>query len=372
MEHVLKKNKPFFSIVIPAYNIDKTYFDYCIDSLIHQTFEDLEIIIVDDGSTIDCAELYDQISKECSRVRVIHQCNQGVSAARNNGVRNANAEWIMFVDSDDWLEIDCCEKLYQSLTESKCEILVFDHIKEYKNGKQLVQSTGLKSGTIYSVGDAKTKEHFYRRAMGTPNIDNKSLSTIYYSWDKVYSRLFLLNNNIEFPIGLPKSEDKVFVLRCFEKVKSILYINEALYHYRINEQSVSNRYSPNVEEERRLLANYLKPIAERMDKEIGALMGKSDYKAISEEYIRFVFGIISDVLFSKYYHCDYPGTKRHRNKEVALFLKSEPFRSAIQMCRYSELGIEARAKKFMLSHGLTGVFFKIRKLKSRVKGPSSL
>lgn len=361
-------NIPFFSIIIPAYNVDEVYFTQCIESLLHQTFQDLEILIVDDGSTEECRNFYENLSNDDHRIKVIHQNNQGVSAARNNGIKNANADWIMFVDSDDWLELVCCEKLHESLITNNVDLLLFNHIKEYKSGKQLKQGIGLQQGTVFSTEDIEVKERLYRRAMGTPNIDNASLSTIYYSWDKVYSRDFLLCNEINFPVGLPKSEDKVFILRCFEKLHSFLYIDEAFYHYRINEQSVSNKYSQNVDEERRLLAKYLEPIAKRMDSEIGGLTNTPDYKKIYKDYNRFVFGIISDVLFSKYYHNDYPGSKKERNKEVAAFLESEPFRSAIYTCNYRELGTEAKVKKFMLTHGMTSLFCSIRKLKRRAAG----
>ena len=364
-------NKPFFSIIIPAYNVEKKYFIQCVESLIQQTFHEIEIIIVDDGSRKECAEFYDELSETDFRIKVIHQENMGVSAARNNGVWKANSEWIMFVDSDDWIELDCCEKLHNLLCANTCEIVLFNHIKEYSNGFQRKQKSGLESNTLYNTDDVKVKECFYRRAMAPPNIWNDNMSTIYYSWDKVYSREFLVKNNIQFPVGLPKSEDKVFVLRCFERMRFLLYIEDTLYHYRINEQSVSNKYSQDVDEERRLLSKYLEEIARRMDIEMATLTGNPSYNTIYHDYIRFVFGIISEVLFSKYYHKDYPGTVRQRNKEVTTFLKSEPFRSAIDSCKYSELGTEAKMKKFMLTHSMTTLFCRAKKAKRQANGQVS-
>ena len=360
---------PFFSIIIPAYNAPEVYLRECIDSLVRQSFEAIEIIIVDDGSNKECADLYDEIAQGDGRIKVIHQANKGVSAARNQGMDCAAADWIMFVDSDDWIELNACETIYETIINHPCDLLLFDHIKEYANS-HAKQGTGLIDGTLYEMSNIKTKETFYRRAMGTPNQGSTNLSTIYYCWDKVYSRSLLQKEKLLFPIGLPKSEDKVFILQCFEKINTLYYISSPLYHYRINEQSVSNRYSENVDNERRDLSKFLERIAKEMDTELGFLTNNPSYSVLYKDYTRFVFGIISDALFSKYYHKDYPRTNEQRNSEVRNFLNSEPFKTAINDVQYSDLGWEAKIKKFMLSHGMTLLFCRIRKAKKRTIGQS--
>ncbi len=355
-------------MIIPAYNTEPDYFEQCINSLVAQTFSDIEIIIVDDGSDAEHAAIYDTAASSDDRIKVIHKQNQGVSEARNTGVRAAHAKWIMFVDSDDWIELNTCERLNSVLSANECEVLLFDHIKEYSNGVRKRAETGLAKNTLHYMEDVRTKEKLYRRAMGTPNQGNETLSTIYYSVDKVFLKDYLLKNELVYPAGLPKSEDKVFILRCFEKMHSMYYLNEAFYHYRINVLSVSNKYSPSVDKERRDLSVYLEEIARRMDSEMAQLTGDPSYNRIYKDYMRFVFGIISDVLFSKYYHKDYPGTKKQRNKEVKEFLSSDPFRESIEYCSYKDLGNEAKIKKFMLSHGLTTLFCEARRAKRRAMG----
>ncbi len=360
----IESKAPFFSIIIPAYNAKEVYLRECIDSLVRQTFEAIEIIIVDDGSNKECAHLYDEIAQLDGRIKVIHQSNEGVSAARNLGMDCAGADWIMFVDSDDWIELNACETIYETLINNPCDLLLFDHIKEYANF-HAKQGTGLIDGTLYEMSNINTKETFYRRAMGTPNQGSTNLSTIYYCWDKVYSRSLLQKEKILFLVGLPKSEDKVFILQCFEKINTLYYLSSPLYHYRINEQSASNKYSENVDNERRELSKYLERIAKEMDAEIGLLTNNPSYSILYEDYIRFVFGIISDVMFSKYYHKDYPRTNSQRREEVKQFLNSEPFKTAIKDSKYCDLGWEAKIKKFMLTHGMTSLFCKLRNAKKR-------
>lgn len=142
-------------------------------------------------------------------------------------------------------------------------------------------------------------------------------------------------------------------------------MSSPLYHYRINEQSASNKYSENVDNERRNLSNYLERIAKEMDTELSLLTNNPSYSVLYKDYTRFVFGIISDALFSKYYHKDYPRTIEERNSEVRDFLNSEPFKTAINDVQYKDLGWEARIKKFMLTHGMTSLFCKMRKAKKR-------
>lgn len=360
------KQKVFLSIIVPIYNIPENYFQKCMDSLVNQTLSEIEIILVDDGSRIECADKCDELASQDSRIRVLHQANQGVSVARNNGIAMAKGDWITFVDADDWVELDAYEKLYKELISNPCDILLFDHIKEYSNGIQVRRETGLINKMLYSASDAATKEMLYRRAMGTPNLGGINQSTIYYSWDKLYRRNFIQKNNLIFPIGLPKSEDKVFILECFEKVESLLYINEAFYHYRLNEDSATYKYSPQVVEERRVLSNYLEEIARRMDSELAKLTDNLSYNLIYKDYMRFVFGIISNILFSKYYHKNYEGSNAQRRDEVKKFLKSEPFHTAIKFCEYKELGTEAKVKKFMLKHGMTTLFCKLINLKKKL------
>ena len=189
------REEPFFSIIIPAYNAQKDYFAQCLESVVGQTFGDIEIIVVDDGSTADCAAYYDEAAASDPRVRVVHQPNKGVSAARNCGIEKARSPWIMFVDSDDWIDLDACEKIRTVLEEQTCDMLLFDHVKEYANGTIAKQATGLNDNTLYLTSDIRTKEKLYRRAMGTPNTGTGSLSTIYYSVDKVYSRSLLQKEN---------------------------------------------------------------------------------------------------------------------------------------------------------------------------------
>lgn len=345
--------KPFFSIVVPVYKLDEEFFKECMNSILSQTFGDLEVILVDDGSPDNCGQLCDEFAAADSRVRVIHQENQGVSAARNNAIKAATADWIMCVDGDDWIELNTCEILHDHLQKQDCDILMFRMLRE-SNGKGTVLECGLEHKEVYDLSIPSEREYLYRRVMGV-SVDQKSYSPVYYSCDKVYRRSMLVENGIEYPVGLPKSEDKVFICKCFEKVAVLHHINDALYHYRTNESSVCHRYSSNLDSARMQLAEVLLPIAKRMDAELAELFGNPSYHKISDDYARFIFGTITDVLYLKYYHKDNPD-RRGRRRAALKLLKTEPFKSVIKDVPYSSLSSFSKLKKFMLTHGLVSTF----------------
>lgn len=358
---------PFFSIIIPIYNVDSNYFEVCMNSILGQTFRNFEVILVDDGSREESSIACDQYAEKDDRVRVIHQENQGVSVARNHGIEAAKADWIMFVDADDWLDINACEVLNKYLENVDCDILLFNAVKELA-GKQEKQNYGFLGETLYKTDDVNTREMFYKRAMGSPNTKTGKLCVVYYSWDKVYRKQFLLENDIVYPVGIPRSEDKIFILSCFEKMNSLYYIEDVFYHYRINRASVSNRYSESVDAERIELTTKLLKVANRMDSEIAKISGNPMYTGISKQFYRFCFGIISDVFKQKFFHLDYPRSKKQRDIEVKTFLNTEPFKTSICSVRYSELPNNAKLKKFMLSHGLASLFYRLKVMHKNASG----
>lgn len=357
----------FFSFIIPVYNTSKEYLNTCVESVLKQTFSDIEIILVDDGSGEECAAYCDALSARDQRIRVIHKENQGVSMARNDGIAAATGEWIMFADADDWLEEDACEKLQRAIAEQSCDMVLFDLYKEYEN-KQVALSHGLQHGKVYDLSDTDVRENFYRRVMKVPETKAGIECPAYYSCDKVFRRSLLQDNHLSYPKGIVKSEDKIFILQCMECLGKLLYVQESFYHYRQNSASACHHYSEKIDDNRKQMARQLMEIASRMDKEIGSLKGDDSYCKITEDCAYFVFGVITDVLLLKFYHEEYSGSERERRREAKKFLKEEPFRSSIRSCKYRRLPMVSRLKKLLLSMGLVSLFSKIIRFRNRMQG----
>ncbi|WP_196802954.1 glycosyltransferase family 2 protein [Candidatus Stoquefichus massiliensis] len=124
------------SIVVPVYNVEQ-YLSRCIESLLDQSYSNIEIILVDDGSTDRCGSICDNYQLIDSRIKVFHKVNGGLSSARNCGIKHVNGQYTMFVDSDDFLDVDCIKKILRKINKST-EVVIFPYIKEYKNKSKKV------------------------------------------------------------------------------------------------------------------------------------------------------------------------------------------------------------------------------------------
>lgn len=208
-----------FSIIVPVYNV-KPYLDRCLTSIIRQTYPDIEIVLVDDGSTDGSSETCDNYAAQDSRIRVIHQKNGGLSDARNKGMDIATGEYILFVDSDDYIDLDTCQNLYNYAVYGY-DILVADAIVE--NGKKDLSHIS-KVGTVWSGKEYLLLAHQEKKAPMAV-------------WLNVYRRTFLLENNLFFKFGI-LHEDEEFTPRVFLKAHSVIYTNIEFYHYVIRENSI--------------------------------------------------------------------------------------------------------------------------------------
>ncbi len=351
-------DSPFFSVIIPVYKVRRDYLETCIESILNQSFNNLEIILVDDGSPDNCGAICDGYAKKDSRISVIHQKNQGVSVARNAGIDVAQGKWVMFVDADDWIAEKSYEKIAYYVSNCDYDILMFRLEQAYQS-KQVALAYPFEPNRVYDTSICEEKEKLYRLAMRPPKVGN---SVVYYSVDKVIRREYLNKYNLRYPVGLPKSEDKIFILQCFEKLKKFCFIDEAFYFYRINVDSVCNRYSESADMDRVQLAKMLLPIAKRMDTEIGELKGNKEYSVLTGDYKRFMFGIISDVFSLKFFHSDCPYNSRERKAMAKRFVEAEPFRSCIQDVKYGQLSMPAKLKKVLLKQGWVVAYYSIYKI----------
>lgn len=211
-----------FTIVVPVYNVE-LYLDRCMTSLLNQTYQDIEIILVDDGSTDRSPEICDNYATQDSRIHVIHQKNGGLSDARNKGLEIASGEYILFVDSDDYIDINTC-KMLLSYTSLGCDIIVADAIVETKNRKigHRIEKEKILTGQQYLLSALKTK------------------SCPMAAWLNIYRKSYLLNNNLCFKFGI-LHEDEEFTPRAFLSANSVIYTGIEFYHYVLRENSISTQ-----------------------------------------------------------------------------------------------------------------------------------
>lgn len=211
------------SVIVPIYNVE-AYLQKCVDSILRQTYTELEIILVDDGSPDGCPFICDEYKKMDPRIKVIHKSNGGLSDARNAGVRIATGEWLSFVDSDDWLEPDMYEVLLGNAMKHNAKISVGSVAAE------------LFDGTEYH------RIHPPKNAVNTCFVRMKkdALRSFFHNawaaWDKIYHRSIF--DGIEYPVG-EINEDEAIAVQLLDRVERIVYSDKELYHYVVRTESIT-------------------------------------------------------------------------------------------------------------------------------------
>lgn len=217
------------SVIIPAYNAE-SYLKKCIESVLLQSYRNFEIIIIDDGSKDDTLKLAEKFKLQDKRIKVIHQENMGLPAARNTGIHNADGEYVFFLDSDDWIEKKCFEILMKLQNKYNADILIFGYYKEYE-----------KKQVKYCIYD---KIYIYEK-------DNITEFNIYdmrtiTAWGKLYTRECIQGNL--YDEVMRTAEDVDFNYRIYSGIKRAVYIPECLLHYRILPKSAIHGYDAKIEE----------------------------------------------------------------------------------------------------------------------------
>lgn len=211
------------SIIVPVYNIEKDLLNKCIDSIINQTYRNLEIIMIDDGSKKECADECDRLGQTDSRIIVIHQKNTGVSGARNAGLDIARGDYLGFVDPDDYVNEDMYKSMLQQIEKDGSDICVCGFNLIYENGD-------FKERDFYSRSQVFSLEEAYRELMKDKEINS-------CVWNKLYKRR--LFDNISFPLGTC-FEDCYIMHEIFHRCRKVSVINAYFYNYYQRSGSIMN------------------------------------------------------------------------------------------------------------------------------------
>lgn len=227
------------SIIVPVYNVAE-YLEQCLDSVVNQTLQDVEIILVNDGSTDNSEEICRKYADRDSRVRLITQFNQGLAAARQTGLDAACGEYIGFVDSDDWLELDMYEKMYQAAHSHDADI-VFCNV--YRNEDKKEQAY-FESGYY---DRKKMEEVIFPRLLAGFDKDGGETTIRWCNWLRIYRKKLIDDNHIRFDKRFRRCQDLPFTFECTIHANSYYYLgDEYLYHNRMNFESLSKGYTKNM------------------------------------------------------------------------------------------------------------------------------
>jgi len=237
MEHLI-------SIIIPVYNVDKKLLESCISSVLKQSYSNIEVLLVDDGSLKEVASYCDEIAKKDDRILVIHQNNQGVSAARNNGTKAAKGDYVIYVDADDLLAYHSLEEAHKCIFENNAD-LVISGVSKIKSHSDFDYS-GIftsKSEVLNKDGITELKRHY----LALDNPKYKNINGNGYINRGPYCRLIKREVAIStpFPLGMPIGEDLLWNLNLLCKCSKVCIVYNVWYGYLVSSSSAIRKYYGN-------------------------------------------------------------------------------------------------------------------------------
>lgn len=219
-------NSPKVSISVPVYNAER-YLRQCLDCLVAQTLSDIEIVVVNDGSTDGTKEICEEFAKKDSRIKLIHKENGGIASGRQVALATATGQFMASVDADDWVEPNFCEKMFYKAVAENADVVLCDSWYEYEHGGQRENSYGK---DVPANNDEIIEEALIGRMPCAV-------------WNKLYKIEFLREHKISFEEGVNMGEDVLFFLKALRHPIRLVYLPECLYHYRRmpGEDSYTNR-----------------------------------------------------------------------------------------------------------------------------------
>ena len=321
------KNVGLISIIVPVYGIEK-YLAECVDSILSQTYENLEVILVDDESPDNCPKICDEWAKKDSRIKVIHKENGGVSSARNIGLDNATGEYIAFVDSDDFLDLDYYEKMFEDVDFSNVDLVVSNTRK--------VRDDNMKEGAFFN------KE--------TININNQKelcefakQGFLFQLWNKIYKKNLIKQ---KFDESVVIGEDKIFNLNYLEQIenKVICVKNNLFYNYVIYSGSCYHREREGIYE---VCTPHIQKYKEFLEIKFGNYSNNNYFLTCMKDYMYIVM------------HC----TKKEKKAVFKKVKNDKLFKECVKKAKTT--GLKLKVKKVLLMLGMFNSIRTINRIKNR-------
>ena len=247
------------SIIIPVYNAEKYLFQ-CLESIINQSYKNIEIICVNDESTDNSMQILQSYALNDSRIKIVDKKNGGPSSARNEAHKHVTGQYIMYLDSDDWIESDTCEVALNHAEMEKADVVFWNYVREYY-GRTKQKYIFEKTPLVFETKEQIRRLH--RRFIGLYEDELRhpeNADSIVTVWGKLYKSSIILNNQVEFVdtriVGT--SEDALFNLHVFGYVNKAVYLPDCFYHYRkTNESSFTKVYKDNLKKQWDTLFGYM-------------------------------------------------------------------------------------------------------------------
>lgn len=329
-----------FTVVIPVYNTEK-YLEECVLSVTGQSFSDVEILLIDDGSTDGSPALCDKLAQSDARIRVIHKENGGAATARNLGIKEALGKYVMFLDSDDWLDGDAIETLAAHADKNDADVIRFNYVREFGD-KQLFKKNTFLEERVYSDAECRNVCRQILGLTGEELSHPENMNFLASCGFNAYKTDLLRQSGVEFiPIQqIGSFVDGLFNFCVFMNVKSFEFIDKPFYHYRkTNETAATVNYRKNYIARQLILFDKLKEEAER----------QNEWEFFREAYNnRIVLSTMEIAINAMRNKAGFS----ERYVEIKSVLKHERFKKAYKSFSLKHLGLKWRVYYFFIKHSM--------------------
>ena len=327
------------SIVVPCYNVER-YLSQCIESLCKQTLTDIEVILVDDGSPDNSGKICDGWAERDSRIKVIHKPNEGVSAARNDGMAIANGEYIIFCDSDDWLPENALETLYNEGTSTNADVVIGD-VYQSLDGKDTLARFYAKSFVTSerTFIDKMIQADFYKTYCPMPAETGPAFG---YGgpWNKAVKLSMLRDCGIKFDVRVKGIfDDIIYTAHILANAKTVAYVTTPVYYYRLIPMSITRSFKANAPEINNAIFKSWEEFMSKFDR--NGMFSKPYYAVVVRRFAE----ILPVYFFSE------KNTKSFNEKlaEMKAMLHTEPYKTAIKEVDTNKLSAYQRQVHKMMS-----------------------
>lgn len=336
---------PFISIIVPVNNASASL-KKCVDSLTGQSYPNIEIILVNNGSSDNSLELCKELAAGDNRIIVDDLAEKGVSAARNRGIELATGGFVTFVDADDWIDSNVCEMFVNS--NAKCNCDLFCYSAQYHKRKKIIKSF-LFAENIQQLSETQKEELQIKVfAPNAPYFEYKTNTRFAGSvWGKFYKRDILLKNNLRFARETIVSEDVLFntlALDCFHRIG---YTRDCFYHYMQQNDSAQNRYRPNSDKYFSFIISKIQEWIQSTDK------NQHFIDAANSLFAHYLFGILKEDLC----HKDNPHQIADRKHMLKCVLSNNVFSELLENFRMDYFSLPERVLIELLRHQKIGIIF---------------
>lgn len=339
------------SIIVPVYNIDELLLRQCLDSVVKQTISDYEVIVVDDGSEVNCASVCDEYGLRYSFVKVIHQQNQGVSVARNSGIEAAAGKYVQFVDADDWIEKEASEKYFEFAEENQLDIMLSGCVLEGEETTYLsVPDSGLISG-----------EEIHKLQLTILNNNPDYLGMWPMSpWAKLFRKQYIKDYSVRYIPGLKRMQDNLFCMYAYENAEKVGFFSYMGYHYRQNAASVCHKYNASI-------VQILEPVLMQFKKFVDLYHADElDFK--KAYYVKGIVMLVTEYPRLYYLHKDNPKKNKTLLKEYRTLCETSLYKEIIENVQIADCYRAYKLFCFLLKKGYYRFYWMLLILQKKLRG----